>query len=110
MMYPDFLITRFWIKVALCTHGRACAWCCWHRTGSTCRGYGAFGIPQAYRQGRSRCERANRVCWMIVSGPIPVDVQVLHNCPGGDNKLCVNPAHLWLGTALDNKQDAVRKG
>lgn len=33
-----------------------------------------------------------------------------HNCPGGDNPLCVNPDHLWLGSVAENLQDAIAKG
>jgi DNA invertase Pin-like site-specific DNA recombinase len=34
----------------------------------------------------------------------------LHNCPGGDNPACLNPAHLWVGTIDDNQKDSMRKG
>lgn len=35
---------------------------------------------------------------------------VCHNCPLGDNKLCVNPDHLWIGTQKENNEDALQKG
>lgn len=52
---------------------------------------------------------AHRVAYGLFygSGSIPRDVQVLHHC---DNPSCVNPKHLFLGTARDNVQDAVKKG
>jgi len=62
--------------------------------------------------GYARCwggtkERAHRFSWMIYNGPIPEGMLVLHKC---DNKKCVNPDHLFLGTQLDNMRDKVEKG
>jgi hypothetical protein len=53
---------------------------------------------------------AARIAWEVANGPIPDGVCVLHNCPGGDNPLCVNAEHLFLGTQLDNIDDMARKG
>lgn len=53
----------------------------------------------------------HRISWALFRGVIPKDTPfVLHNCPGGDNKICVNPDHLRLGTAADNSADAIIKG
>lgn len=51
--------------------------------------------------------RAHRVSWEFYNGPIQDNLWVLHRC---DNRRCVNPGHLWLGTALDNSRDCIAKG
>lgn len=51
---------------------------------------------------------AHRLSWMIHYGEMPINnLWVLHHC---DNPPCVNPKHLWLGTASDNSQDRDDKG
>lgn len=53
---------------------------------------------------------AHRFSWSERNGEIPERMCVCHNCPGGDNRLCVNPDHLWIGTGKQNIIDALRKG
>ena len=50
---------------------------------------------------------ASRASWIMANGPVPGGLLVCHRC---DQPLCVNHAHLFLGTALDNRRDAVAKG
>lgn len=44
--------------------------------------------------------------WTLTKGPIPKGVCVLHTC---DNRRCINPNHLFLGTKGDNNRDAFSK-
>lgn len=50
---------------------------------------------------------AHRVSWLLHNGPIPDGAYVLHRC---DIRCCVNPNHLFLGSALDNAQEMIQKG
>lgn len=50
---------------------------------------------------------AHRLAWSLYRGPIPAGLSVLHRC---DNPPCCNPEHLFLGTAADNRLDAIAKG
>ena len=63
-------------------------------------GYGHFKV-----RGRQRI--AHRLSWEFTKGPIPPGLMVLHRC---DNPPCVNPEHLFLGTARDNMADCLSKG
>lgn len=45
--------------------------------------------------------------WSQTNGPVPRGSFICHSC---DNTRCVNPAHLFLGTARDNTADMIAKG
>lgn len=89
---------RFWDKVKLAAKG-----VCWEWQASTEKrnGYGKFGLSAG------GWDRAHRVAWRLVHGPIPKGMFVLHTC---DNPKCVNTNHLYLGTKKDNAQDRERRG
>lgn len=55
---------------------------------------------------KGRHTAAHRVAWELTYGPIPAGMHVLHRC---DNKPCVNPDHLFLGTQRDNAIDYYTK-
>lgn len=61
-----------------------------------------MGIP-----GQRKTIDAHRASWIVHHGPIPDGMFVCHHC---DNKPCVRPDHLFLGTNQDNVDDAVAKG
>ncbi len=91
---------RFWSHVA-----KAGPEDCWNWTGAKARAdYGTFCVRKGL------WVPTHRYSWELHHGPIPDGLFVLHNCPGGDNSLCCNPAHLWLGTQADNMRDKIAKG
>ena len=89
---------RFWARVDRLGPDK-----CWEWMGFIGNhGYGAIS-----RGGRGGARvLAHRVSWEIVHGQIPDDLCILHKC---DNRSCVNPDHLFLGTKKDNMMDCVDK-
>lgn len=77
---------------------------CWNWNGyKNKKGYGTINI-----EGRKACDvLAHRASYTLFIGVITNGMLVLHKC---DNPSCVNPDHLFQGTAKDNTQDAINKG
>ena len=86
---------RFWKRVQQDTSG------CWLWIGSISHnGYGQLWIAR-------RKVMAHRHSWEWHFGPIQSGKMICHKC---DVRNCVNPDHLFIGTALENNRDCLRKG
>ena len=93
LLKPDS-VERFYSKIEESDN-------CWLWKGAIqSKGYGSFSIDK-------KTYLAHRISYEIHHGEIPNGMLVLHKC---DNRRCVNPDHLFLGTAQDNYDDMVAKG
>jgi len=75
---------------------------CWIWTACTRGSHGYGGIKVD-----GKMEMAHRVSYEANYGPIEDGLVVCHAC---DNPLCINPAHLSIGTQKENMDDMMQKG
>jgi hypothetical protein len=95
-------IGRFWTKAIIKDDPAAC----WEwQANKNHRGYGLFASWDENR--KTHHVAAHRYAWELVNGPVKDGLFVLHRC---DNRGCVRPSHLFLGTQQDNVDDMVAKG
>jgi hypothetical protein len=98
--YDEQRADRFWNKVLITSQKQCWEW----QASRQSSGYGAFAYTP------KRIVTAHRVSWALANnnGVLPDSkLVVMHLC---DNKLCVNPSHLTLGTIAANNIDAINKG
>lgn len=96
MEISDYDLIRFWFKVDTGDDDK-----CWNWTAGPYKEnlYGSFGY-------NGKNYGAHVFSYLIHKGPTN-GLFVCHTC---DNRKCVNPNHLWLGTIEDNRRDMIEKG
>jgi hypothetical protein len=88
---------RFWARVS---KGDGC----WEWQGSVgSHGYGQLSSSPPNK----RMLTTHRLSWELHHGEVPDGLMVLHHC---DNKQCVRPDHLYVGTHSDNLRDMWQRG
>jgi len=93
---PLSVVNRFWQKVKINDNG------CWEWTGALSKGYGIMSSKR-----NNPPFKAHRISWAIKHGKIEKGMVIRHKC---DNRKCVSPYHLEVGTQKDNMRDMVKRG
>ena len=96
--YTERVLRRFWSHVR-----RGSQEACWSWKGYLKRGQGRFHMG-----GRGGTTiSAHRFAWTLAHGPVDATLEVIHTC---ETNSCVNPRHLFVGTAAERGAEAFRKG
>lgn len=80
---------------------------CWEWQGHLNKGGYGTDTYGSRIDGSRRQMLAHRMFYMLANKDYTEELKVLHKC---DNRKCVNPKHLWIGTQKDNMRDCVQKG
>lgn len=96
---------RFWNHVSIPDNRELC----WEWNGSTVNGYGHLYIGKETSESTVYSKRgmmSHRISYELHNKiKLLKDQNILHKC---NNRCCVNPSHLYIGTLSDNVKDNIR--